>query len=256
MQEAAADIAARGAVRTVTISTTIGFTVLWLMPRLGGFQSRHPQLDVRISAHNQVMDLRHGDIDLAVRYTTAEQAPPGATLLFEETVVPVASPTLRLGRLRGGRIPGSITLLEFEERYPWLRWQHWLGPGDDDARPRRVLHFNQYGFGVNLTTLLPGAMSALRHHHSRQDEFIYVLEGHPVLVTDAGRTQLSPGMCAGFRAGDGNGHHLLNPSAAPVLYLEVGDRSEDDVVGYPDDDLVAVRDGGRWRFAHRDGTPW
>ena len=144
LQDAAADIAARGAVRTVTISTTIGFTVLWLMPRLGGFQSRHPQLDVRISAHNQVMDLRHGGIDLAVRYTTAEQAPPGATLLFEETIVPVASPTLRLGRLRGGRIPGSITLLEFEERYPWLRWQHWLGPSDDDARPRRVLHFNQY----------------------------------------------------------------------------------------------------------------
>ncbi|MGJ4804153.1 cupin domain-containing protein [Luteimonas sp. SDU82] len=126
------------------------------------------------------------------------------------------------------------------------------------GRVKRALGdaFGLAGFGVNLTTLLPGAMSALRHHHSRQDEFIYVLEGHPVLVTDAGRTQLSPGMCAGFRAGDGNGHHLLNPSAAPVLYLEVGDRSEGDVVGYPDDDLVAVRDGGRWRFAHRDGTPW
>ena len=145
LQDAAAEAAARGAVRTVTVSTTIGFTALWLMPRLGGFQARQPRLDVRISAHNQVMDLRQGGIDLAVRYTTASQAPSGASLLFEETVVPVASPALRIGRLRGGRLPASVTLLEFEERYPWLRWQHWLASGTrQDTSTRRILHFNQY----------------------------------------------------------------------------------------------------------------
>lgn len=145
LQDAAADIAARGAVRTVTVSTSIGFTVLWLMPRLGGFQARHPQLDVRISAHNQVMDLRQGGIDLAVRYTSAAQAPSGSTLLFEEAVIPVASPALGLKRLRGPRLPASLTLLEFEERYPWLRWQHWIeASGWTEGRPRRVLHFNQY----------------------------------------------------------------------------------------------------------------
>jgi uncharacterized cupin superfamily protein len=113
-------------------------------------------------------------------------------------------------------------------------------------------------FGVNLTTLKPGAMSALRHAHTVQDEFVYILEGHPILVTDEGETQLKPGMCAGFKAGTGNGHHLVNRSQKDVVYLEIGDRSPGDSASYPDDDLVAVKsEDGRSRvFTHKDGRPY
>ena len=83
-------------------------------------------------------------------------------------------------------------------------------------------------FGVNLTTLKPGAMSALRHAHTKQDEFIYILEGHPMLVTDEGETPLKPGMCAGFKAGTGNAHHLVNRGQQDVIYLEIGDRTPGD----------------------------
>lgn len=115
--------------------------------------------------------------------------------------------------------------------------------------------FGLSNFGVNLTRLSPGAVSALRHMHSKQDEFIYILAGHPVLRTDAGNTPLSPGMCAGFRAGSGNGHHLINRTREDVVYLEIGDRSAGDSVTYPDDDLQAVLDNnGTWQFAHKDGT--
>ncbi len=116
--------------------------------------------------------------------------------------------------------------------------------------------FGLGNFGVNLTRLAPGAGSALRHAHTRQDEFIYVLEGHPTLVTDAGETELAPGMCAGFRAGTGNAHQLLNRSGADVVYLEVGDRSPGDSASYPDDDLQAQLVEGGWRFTHKDGTPY
>jgi uncharacterized cupin superfamily protein len=84
-----------------------------------------------------------------------------------------------------------------------------------DGREKRPVgdFFGLSNFGVNQTQLLPGASSSLRHAHSRQDEFIYILQGHPVLLTDAGETQLNPGMCAGFKAGTGNGHQLLNRTA-------------------------------------------
>ena len=111
-------------------------------------------------------------------------------------------------------------------------------------------------FGVNLTRLAPGAISALRHAHSLQDEFVYVLQGSPVLVTDAGETQLCPGMCAGFKAGTGDGHQLVNRSDEDVLYLEVGDRTAGDEGTYPDDDLRAVMANGGWLFTHKDGTPY
>jgi uncharacterized cupin superfamily protein len=116
--------------------------------------------------------------------------------------------------------------------------------------------FGLANFGVNLTRLTPGAISALRHAHTLQDEFIYVLEGHPTLVTDAGDTLLQPGMCAGFRAGTGDGHQLVNRTADDVVYLEVGDRTPGDTGSYPDDDLRAVSVEGRWRFTHKDGTPY
>jgi uncharacterized cupin superfamily protein len=126
------------------------------------------------------------------------------------------------------------------------------------GREKRALGdvFGLSNFGVNLTKLLPGAVSALRHAHSRQDEFIYILQGHPVLITDAGETQLSPGMCSGIKAGTGNGQQLLNRSNEEVVYLEIGDRSVGDSVVYPDDDLQAILVDGAWQFAHKDGSPY
>lgn len=116
--------------------------------------------------------------------------------------------------------------------------------------------FGLTNFGVNLTRLPPGAVSALRHAHTKQDEFIYVLSGRPVLRTDAGETQLAAGMCAGFKAGTGDAHHLVNRSSEDVVYLEVGDRSAGDTGNYPDDDLKAALVDGKWRFTHKDGRPY
>lgn len=116
--------------------------------------------------------------------------------------------------------------------------------------------FGLSNFGVNLTRLPPGALSALRHAHSKQDEFIYVVSGRPVLRTDRGETQLAPGMCAGFKAGTGDAHHLINRSSGDVVYLEVGDRTSGDTGSYPDDDLKAARVDGKWRFTHKDGRPY
>lgn len=116
--------------------------------------------------------------------------------------------------------------------------------------------FGLSNFGVNLTRLAPHATSALRHAHSRQDEFIYILQGRPTLHTDEGRTQLSPGMCAGFKASTGNGHCLTNETGEEVVYLEVGDRTPGDEGSYPDDDLKALLVEGKWQFVHKDGTPY
>ncbi|HYG54074.1 MAG TPA: cupin domain-containing protein [Burkholderiales bacterium] len=116
--------------------------------------------------------------------------------------------------------------------------------------------FGLTNFGVNLTRLAPGAMSALRHAHTKQDEFVYILEGHPTLRSDEGETPLAPGMCAGFKAGTGNGHHLVNETSKEVLYLEVGDRTPGDEASYPDDDLKAMLVEGKWRFTRKDGTPY
>src|SRR5262244_971387 len=82
--------------------------------------------------------------------------------------------------------------------------------------------FGLSNFGVNLTRLAPGAVSSLRHAHTKQDEFVYVLQGQPTLHTDEGRTRLSPGMCAGFKAGTGNGHHFINETDQDVVIHEVG----------------------------------
>lgn len=130
-----------------------------------------------------------------------------------------------------------------------------------DKRVKRTLGelFGLKNFGVNLTQVLPGGVSALKHAHAKQDEFIYIISGHPVLQTDAGDTQLAPGMVAGFAAG-GTAHRLTNPTQEVVTYLEVGDRTPGDEVTYPDDDIAAklVEDekGKHWAFFHKDGTPY
>ena len=125
-----------------------------------------------------------------------------------------------------------------------------------DKRPLGDL-FGLTNFGVNLTTLAPGGQSALRHAHGKQDEFVYILEGEAMLVTDAGETELKPGMCAGFKAGTGDAHHLVNRSKKDVVFLEVGDRSAGDSVEYPDDDVKAVYGAdGKWKYTKKDGTPY
>ncbi len=126
------------------------------------------------------------------------------------------------------------------------------------GREKRALgdFFRLTNFGVNLTRLEPGSRSALRHSHSKQDEFIYVLEGQPTLYTNEGATTLSPGMCAGFPFGTDNGHHLVNESDEKVVYIEIGDRTPEDRAEYPDDDIRAELIDGTWAFTHKDGTPY
>lgn len=127
------------------------------------------------------------------------------------------------------------------------------------GRVRRALgdYFGLTRFGVNLTRIPPGGASALRHAHSREDELVYILEGEPILFTNAGETPLRPGMCAGFKAGSGEAHHLVNKTGSDVIFLEIGDRNPGDTVVYPDDDLGrAISAEGRRVFVHRDGTPY
>lgn len=109
-------------------------------------------------------------------------------------------------------------------------------------------------FGVNLTRLPPGAWSSQRHWHAGEDEFVYVLEGELVLVTEAREELLRAGDCAGFKAGEADGHHLQNRSEREAAYLEIGTRLAREAVQvtYPDIDL-RLKEG---RFLHQDGTPY
>jgi uncharacterized cupin superfamily protein len=129
-----------------------------------------------------------------------------------------------------------------------------------EGRVKRKLgdHFGLTNFGVNLTTLQPGGISALKHHHGRQEEFIYILTGRPSLIYGEAEYQMEPGECFGFKCNTGMGHQLINRSISEdVTYLEIGDRTVDDRVVYPENDLCAVsgRDGS-WSFTHKDGTPY
>ena len=111
-------------------------------------------------------------------------------------------------------------------------------------------------FGVNLTRLDPGTESSMRHWHTKQDEFIYVLEGEVTLVTDAGRQKLAAGMAAGFPAGMADGHQLVNETSRPARYLEIGDRTPGDAATYSDVDLAARLLDGKWVFTRKDGSPY
>ncbi len=111
-------------------------------------------------------------------------------------------------------------------------------------------------YGVNLVRLPPGTASALRHWHTKEEEFVYILEGEVELVTDAGAQILKAGMAAGFPAGKADGHHLVNRSGRDALYLEVGDRHADDVCEYPDHDMRLIPFEGDQVFVHRDGKRW
>ena len=116
--------------------------------------------------------------------------------------------------------------------------------------------FGLTDYGINHVTLPPGTASSQRHWHSAEDEFVYILAGNPTLVTDGGRTPLRPGMCAGFPAGSGDGHHLLNETEDVVSYLEVGSRRPGDDVEYSDIDMRISGRGRGGGYAHKDGTPY
>ena len=112
-------------------------------------------------------------------------------------------------------------------------------------------------FGVNLTTLKPGAASALRHWHEQEDEFIYILEGEAMLVEDGGEITLRAGDAAGFKAGVRNGHQLVNKSARDVVYLEIGTRAKAEIAHYPDDDVAMKRDeAGKTIFTRKSGESY
>lgn len=111
-------------------------------------------------------------------------------------------------------------------------------------------------YGVNLLRLPPGAWSSQRHWHTRSDEFIYVLVGEIVLVSDDGEETLQAGDAAGFKAGDANGHCLQNRSDREAVALEIGTRVAGDASDYPDIDMLAPAGGKPALYTHRDGTPY
>lgn len=162
-----------GRLRPVTISASIGVASLWLLPKLGAFQTAHPHIDVRLAASNRVMDLERDGIDLAIRYSPATPATEGGLRLFDEEVAPVASPAVAASAFgRPGLLADPLlahVLLDFDDRgRPWLHWDYWLkAQGLEQRKPKGYLHFNQYdqviqaaveGHGValgRLALLLP-----------------------------------------------------------------------------------------------------
>ena len=128
-----------------------------------------------------------------------------------------------------------------------------------EGRLKRKLgeYFGVTNFGVNLTHLSPGAISALAHNHSKQDEFIFIVEGTPTLVLGKEEFVLNVGDCYGFKAGTGIAHQLINRTQSIVKYLEIGDRTEGDEVEFPNDDLKAKQlPNGVWTLTHKDGRPY
>jgi uncharacterized cupin superfamily protein len=113
-------------------------------------------------------------------------------------------------------------------------------------------------FGANLVRLRPGVWSSQRHWHAEEDEFVYMLEGELVLVTDAGEEPMRPGDAAGFKAGLRDGHCLQNRSNADAVFLVIGSRNDADHGEYPDIDMVFTsgRYSGKGRYTKKDGTPY
>ena len=132
--------------RPVTITASIGFVGLWLLPRLGAFQQAYPEIEVRISANNQIVDVRKDGLDIAIRYGEERLMPPGASRLFGETVFPVAHPSLGMKRLDSAELIERSTLLEFEgdSSFAW-QWSNWLeSQGWAGIKPQGTLRFNLY----------------------------------------------------------------------------------------------------------------
>jgi uncharacterized cupin superfamily protein len=152
------------------------------------------------------------------------------------------------------KIPKSVVAVESPtrtgSRYPFPHNEPCMN------RTKHILG-NQFGldqFGVNYAILEPGVWSSQRHWHEREDEFIYVLEGEVILADDSGEHELTAGMCAGFKAGNGNGHCLKNLSDKRVVYLEVGSRSTEERAHYSDIDMMVTIKGGSQKYTRKDGS--
>lgn len=144
----------------------------------------------------------------------------------------------------------SIPVQEIKTIYPKL----FAGLVEGRTKTKLGDHFGLTNFGINLTTLEPGAISALFHYHAKQDEFVYILEGFPTLLLGEQEYPLKPGECVGFKAGAWIMHQLINRSQERVVYIEVGDRSLGDAVEYPNDDLKTIQlANGSWAFSRKDG---
>ena len=139
---------------------------------------------------------------------------------------------------------------------PWNMGSSYPPPFDAPVRLRQWQRLGEAAgltqFGVNLVSVPPGSWSSQRHWHTEEDEFIYVIDGELILVTDAGERILRAGDCAGFKGGKRDGHHLQNRTAQPAHFLAVGTRIAADICHYPDIDLVAGPNGA----THKDGTPY
>jgi len=150
LQDVLGELSAASDASPVVLGASIGVAGLWLLPRLARFQAAHPDIELRLSASDRVVDLRHDDIDLAIRYAPQAPEPRFARRLFGETVVAVAHPSLGPEPLKTRRTLARHTLLDFDaprgqRRPPWLRWSHWLEQrGWATAQPRGLLRFNQY----------------------------------------------------------------------------------------------------------------
>lgn len=148
LQDAMGELHNGGEASPVVLSASIGVTGLWLLPRLARLQAAHPGVDLRVSASDRVVDLRHDDVDLAIRY--ARDAPAPARRLFGETIAAVAHPAVAAEALATRRALARHTLLDFDAprgqaRPEWLQWTTWLrARGWAGAKPRAVLRFNQY----------------------------------------------------------------------------------------------------------------
>ena len=132
--------------RPVTVTASIGFVGLWLLPRLGRFQQKNPEIEIRLSANNQIVDLRKEGVDIAIRYCAETAAPEGARRLFGETICPVAHPALGIKRFNDPEVITNSVLLEFDGDFrPWWSWQTWLEmQGWPGIKPKGILRFNQY----------------------------------------------------------------------------------------------------------------
>lgn len=140
LQDIADQIRPTGKPRAVTITASTGVMGLWLLPRLPRLQERLPRIDVRLSASNLVSDLRADGIDLALRYARDAAMPAGAIRLFDETLAPVAHPSVREALQRGDPVP----LLEFDNSRAWLQWRRWFDEAAWARERRQIIHFNQY----------------------------------------------------------------------------------------------------------------
>lgn len=145
MQDVLGELRTAQSARPVTVTASIGVTGLWLLPRLSALRERLPGIDVRVAASDSVAELRHEGIDLAIRYTTAAGAPPGARRLFGESVAPVAHPLLLDKAGKKPSLPADAPLLEFDHPSPWLQWRQWQDwPALASGGKRGMLRFNQY----------------------------------------------------------------------------------------------------------------